>query len=285
MLIDEKSSRWLSRRNARVSGNQGKIAPWIAPSGACAWFENKRFDWPSVSFSFATLLSINLISSFCTQFQLSALISSFCTQTISSFCTVWDKLTYSQPISMDKFFHVYYLLLNKTVGYSSLLSRGQQRQWLQLRKKTLSFGFHRYIRHVLTTLAASWLYTIANRRIWRKLNFIRISLRPLVHGHWHGRRFQVKLNFYAGKSLFCLTFTSAILSCFSGVSAPFSSSFESSTTIWLTLSRVGLKRVSGSKMQRTPATKANTDMMPYGRIGCTRSYGSNIMPFYSSFCQ
>ena len=53
-------------------------------------FENKRFDWPSVSFSFATFLSINLISSFCTQFQLSALISSFCTQKNSSFCTVWD---------------------------------------------------------------------------------------------------------------------------------------------------------------------------------------------------
>ena len=72
MLIDEKISRWLSRRNAHVSRNQGKISP----SRACAWFENKRFHWPSVSFSFATFLSINLISSFCTQFQLSALISS-----------------------------------------------------------------------------------------------------------------------------------------------------------------------------------------------------------------
>ena len=51
-----------------VSRNQGKIAPCIAPSRACAWFENKRFDWPSVSFSFATLLSINLISSSCTNF-------------------------------------------------------------------------------------------------------------------------------------------------------------------------------------------------------------------------
>ena len=49
--INEKISRWLSRRNARVSRNQGKIAPSIAPSKACAWFENKRFDWPSVSFS------------------------------------------------------------------------------------------------------------------------------------------------------------------------------------------------------------------------------------------
>ena len=35
--------------------------------------KKERFDWPSVSFSFATFLSINLISSFCTQFQLSAL--------------------------------------------------------------------------------------------------------------------------------------------------------------------------------------------------------------------
>jgi len=43
-----------------------------------------------LSFYFATFLSINLISSFCTEFQLSALISSFCIQKISSFCTVWD---------------------------------------------------------------------------------------------------------------------------------------------------------------------------------------------------
>ena len=73
----------------------------------------QRFDWPSVSFSFVTFLSINLISSFCTQFQLSALISSFCTQKIASFCTVWDSLTCSQPISMEKFFHVYYYYQNK----------------------------------------------------------------------------------------------------------------------------------------------------------------------------
>ena len=44
----------------------------------------------NVGFSLATFLSINLISSFCTQFQLSKLISSFCTQKFSSFCTVWD---------------------------------------------------------------------------------------------------------------------------------------------------------------------------------------------------
>ena len=37
----------------------------------------KRFDWPFVSFSFATFLSINLISSFCTQFQLFALNFNF----------------------------------------------------------------------------------------------------------------------------------------------------------------------------------------------------------------
>ena len=71
--IHAKISRWLSKSNARVLRNQGKFALWIAPSRACAWFENKRFDWPSVSYSFATFLSINLISTFCTQFQLSAL--------------------------------------------------------------------------------------------------------------------------------------------------------------------------------------------------------------------
>jgi len=43
--VHEKIPRWLSRRNARVSPNQGKIAP----SRACAWFENKRFDWVWVS--------------------------------------------------------------------------------------------------------------------------------------------------------------------------------------------------------------------------------------------
>ena len=80
----------------------------IAPSRACAWFENKRFDWPSVSFPYATFLSINLISSFCTQFQLPALIPSFCSQKVSSFFTVWDYLTCSQPINVEKFFHVYY---------------------------------------------------------------------------------------------------------------------------------------------------------------------------------
>jgi len=48
--ILEKISRCLSRRNARLSRNQGKIAPSIAPSRAYAWFESKRFDWPSVSF-------------------------------------------------------------------------------------------------------------------------------------------------------------------------------------------------------------------------------------------
>ena len=96
--IYEKFSRWLRRRNARVSRYQGKIAPWIAPTRACAWFENKRFDWPSVSFSFVTFLSINLISSFCTQFQLSALISSFCTQKFQVFALFeinWHALSQS----------------------------------------------------------------------------------------------------------------------------------------------------------------------------------------------
>ena len=71
--IYAKIFRWLSRRNAQVSRNHGKIAPWIAPSRECSWFENNRFDWPSVNFSSPTFLSINLISTFCTQFQLSAL--------------------------------------------------------------------------------------------------------------------------------------------------------------------------------------------------------------------
>ena len=42
--IHEKISRWLSRRNARVSRNQGKIAPWIAPSRGCTWFENNMMS-------------------------------------------------------------------------------------------------------------------------------------------------------------------------------------------------------------------------------------------------
>ena len=43
--IHEKITRYLSSRNARVSRNQEN-----SPSRACAWFESKRFDWPSVSF-------------------------------------------------------------------------------------------------------------------------------------------------------------------------------------------------------------------------------------------
>ena len=69
----------------------------------------KQKIWLAIcEFLFRNFPSINLISSFCTQFQLSALISSFCTQKISCFCTVWDKLTCSQPNTMEKFFHVYY---------------------------------------------------------------------------------------------------------------------------------------------------------------------------------
>ena len=37
--IHEKNARWLSRRNARVSRNQGKIAPSRVRA------ESKRFDW------------------------------------------------------------------------------------------------------------------------------------------------------------------------------------------------------------------------------------------------
>ena len=92
MLIDEKISRWLSRRNTRVWRNQRKIASWIAPSRACAWFENKRFDWSSVRFSFMTFLSINLISSFCTQFQLSALKKC---QVFALFGIYWHALSQS----------------------------------------------------------------------------------------------------------------------------------------------------------------------------------------------
>ena len=44
--IHEKVLRWLNRRNARVSRNRETITP----SRAQAWFESKRFDWPSVSF-------------------------------------------------------------------------------------------------------------------------------------------------------------------------------------------------------------------------------------------
>ena len=44
-------------------------------------------------------LTINLISTLCTQFQL----TSFCTQKTSTFCTIWDKLTCSQPMSVLKY--------------------------------------------------------------------------------------------------------------------------------------------------------------------------------------
>ena len=73
MLIDEQISRWLSRRNAPYHAMRQKLRHELRHPGRALDFENKRFDWPSVSFSFATFLSINLISSFCTQFQLFAL--------------------------------------------------------------------------------------------------------------------------------------------------------------------------------------------------------------------
>ena len=44
-------------------------------------------------------LTINLISTFCTQFQ----IKPFSTQKTSTFCTIWDKLTCSQPMSVLKY--------------------------------------------------------------------------------------------------------------------------------------------------------------------------------------
>ena len=73
-----KISRWLSRRNTRVSRNQGKIASSITPSWPCAWFESKRFDWPSVSFFDHWLIGILVF------------FSSFCTE-LTLFCTVKKK--------------------------------------------------------------------------------------------------------------------------------------------------------------------------------------------------
>ena len=75
MLIDEKISRWLSRRNARASRNEVKIAPWIAPSRACSWFWKQKIwlaiceflfcDFSVNQFNFKFLHSI---STFCTNF-------------------------------------------------------------------------------------------------------------------------------------------------------------------------------------------------------------------------
>ena len=71
----EKISRWLSRRNARVSRNKGKIAP----SRACPWFENTRFDCMAISEFLWSLTNQNawFVSSFCTELTL--------------FCTVFKK--------------------------------------------------------------------------------------------------------------------------------------------------------------------------------------------------
>ena len=68
MLIDEKIARWLSRSNARVSRNQEKIAPWIAPSREGLdlkqkiWLAISEFlfrDFPVNQFNFKFLLSIS----------------------------------------------------------------------------------------------------------------------------------------------------------------------------------------------------------------------------------
>ena len=71
---------WLSRRNVRVERNQGKIAPWITPSRACTWFENKRFDWAICEFLWSlTNQNAWFVSSFSTELTL--------------FCTVLKKKT------------------------------------------------------------------------------------------------------------------------------------------------------------------------------------------------
>ena len=100
--IHEKILRCLSRRNADVSHNQGKIAPSIVPSRVCAWFENKRFDWLSVSFvahwPIRMLGLLPLFSPFCT--CQSFLISTFCTnfvflQVFALFGINWHALSQS----------------------------------------------------------------------------------------------------------------------------------------------------------------------------------------------
>ena len=53
----------------------GKVTPSIAPSRACAWFENKRFDWPSVSFfDHWPIRLLGLFPLFCTVFKKTALL-------------------------------------------------------------------------------------------------------------------------------------------------------------------------------------------------------------------
>ena len=69
MLIDEKISRWLSRRNALVSCKQGKIVPWICHiQGVCLILKQKislamcEFlfrDFPVNQFNFKFLHSIS----------------------------------------------------------------------------------------------------------------------------------------------------------------------------------------------------------------------------------
>ena len=79
MLIDEKIFKMVEQKvNARVSRNQGKLRHELRHPGRALDLKTKEFE-VLVSFSFSTFLSINLFSNFCAQFQLSVLISSFCT--------------------------------------------------------------------------------------------------------------------------------------------------------------------------------------------------------------
>ena len=72
--------------------------PSIAPSRACAWFGNKRFDWPSVSFfDHWPIRMLGFVSLFCTELTL--------------FCIVFEKNSTALNQSKWRNFFMYIIIV------------------------------------------------------------------------------------------------------------------------------------------------------------------------------
>ena len=132
--IYEKIWRWLSRRNSRVSRNQGKIAP----SRACAWFENKRFDWPSVSFSdHWPIRMLGLFPFFCTVLNKNALLLTNQNKEIFS-CILLGALKFFKAFATGQEIFVFYLVTSQNIVFVVDLVLTLPSEWHSLSKKPAS---------------------------------------------------------------------------------------------------------------------------------------------------
>ena len=88
-------SLWEWGSKCRVNEAEIRIALWLHDvwfTSVCRLSSWKTLNSPEAGNQFN--------STFCSQFRL-------CTKKISTFCTVWESLTCSRPISVLKFLHVY----------------------------------------------------------------------------------------------------------------------------------------------------------------------------------